>query len=112
MDSIRQQKISKLLQRELSDLLLKEIKHLCGKALVTVTMARITADLGIAKFYLSVFATEDKNSIVKEFTLNSSEVRYLLGKRLRNQLRHIPEIQFYLDDSLDFIEKIDIALKK
>ena len=89
MDSIRQQKISKLLQEELSDLLLKDLKHLCEKALVTVTMVRVTSDLGIAKFYLSVFATENKEGIVQKFTQNSSEVRFQIGKRLRNHLRQI-----------------------
>ncbi len=112
MDSIRQQKISKLLQKEFSKLLLKEIKHLCGKAFVTVTMVRVTSDLGIARFYLSVFATEDKEAFINNFTENSAEVRFLLGKKLRNNLRHIPEIHFYIDDSLDYIEKINNALKK
>jgi len=111
MDSIRQQKISKVLQEDLSSLLHKELKHFCEKSLVTVTMVRVTADLGIARVYLSIFATEDKEGILGNFVRNVSEIRYLLGKRVRHQLRHVPELQFYIDDSLDFIERIDKALK-
>ncbi len=112
MDSIRQQKIAKMLQTEISELIQKEVKHLCEKALVTVTMVRTTADLGIARVYLSIFATDNKESILKKFTENVSEIRFLLGKRIRHQIRHIPELHFYIDDSLDFIERIDQALKK
>lgn len=112
MDNIRQQKIAKVLQGDISDLIQKDVKHLCEKALVTVTMVRVTSDLGIARVYLSIFATEDKNKVLKNFTENISEIRFLLGKRIRHQVRHIPELQFYIDDSLDFIERIDNALKK
>jgi len=112
MDSIRQQKISKVLQAEMSSLLIKELKHLCGKALVTVTFIRVTPDLGIARINLSIFAVEDKQAILQNFTDNVSEIRFHLGKKIRHQVRHIPELQFYIDDSLDFIERIDKALKQ
>lgn len=111
MESIRQQKISKLLQEEMSDLIQKDVSHLSMKSLVTVTMVRVTPDLGIARIYISIFATQDKEAVVKNFNENVSEVRFLLGKRVRHQLRHIPQLQFYIDDSLDYIEKIDKALK-
>jgi len=111
MDSIRQQKISKLLQEDMSDLIQKDLSHLSMKSFVTVTMVRITPDLGIARIYISVFATDNKEAVVQNFNDNVSEVRYLIGKRLRHQLRHIPQLQFYIDDSLDYIEKIDKALK-
>jgi len=110
MDSIRQKKIATLLQQEISDILLKDLRHLCGKALVTVTMVRVTADLSITRVYLSVFGVSEKQEIIDNFNRNKSEVRFLLGKRVKNQLRHIPEMQFYIDDSLDYIEKIDKAL--
>jgi ribosome-binding factor A len=111
MDSIRQQKISKILREDISALIQKELKHFCEKSLVTVTNVRVTPDLGIARVYLSIFATEDKNGILDNFTRNVSEIRFLLGKRIRHQVRHVPELQFYIDDSLDFIERIDKALK-
>ena len=112
MESIRQQKVGKVIQVDLSDLLQKELKHLCEKSLVTVTLVRVTTDLGIARVYLSIFATEDKNAVLQNFANHTSEVRYQLGKRVRHQLRHIPELQFFLDNSLDYIERIDNALKK
>jgi ribosome-binding factor A len=111
MDSIRQQKIAKLLQEDMSDLIQKDLNHLCMKSFVTVTMVRVTPDLSIARMYISVFATDNKEAVVQNFNENVSEARYLLGKRVRHQLRHIPQLQFYIDDSLDYIEKIDKALK-
>lgn len=112
MDSIRQQKIGKMIQTEMADILIKDFRHLCGKALVTVTHVRITPDLGISRVYLSIFAAEDKNTTLNQFIDHIPEIRYALGKRIRHQVRIIPEIQFYIDDSLDFIERIDKALKK
>jgi ribosome-binding factor A len=112
MDSIRQQKIGKMIQTEMADMLLKDFRHLCGKSLVTVTHSRVTPDLGIARIYLSIFATEDKNAVLNHFVNHISEIRYTLGKRIRHQVRIIPELQFYIDDSLDYIERIDKALKK
>lgn len=111
MDSIRQQKIARLIQKEFSLLLQKELKHLCNNALVTVTFVRVSADLQIAKIYLSIYNTANKDSVLQEFKANTSEARYMLGQRLRFQLRRIPELIFYLDDSMDFIEKIDKLLK-
>jgi len=110
METIRQKKISILLQQEISDILLKEVNHLCSKALVTATMVRITPDLSLARIHLSVFGVEKKDEIVNSFNKAKTEIRFLLGKRVRNQLRHIPELQFYIDDSLDYIERIDKAL--
>lgn len=111
MDTIRQLKIARLIQKEFSQLLQKELNHMCGKALVTVTFVRITADLQIAKIYLSIYNTPDKERVFQDFKANASEVRYILGQKLRFQLRRIPEIHFYLDDSMDFIERIDKLLK-
>jgi len=111
-ESIRQQKVSKLIQKEISEMLLKEIKHLCGTALVTNTVVRVTADLSVAKIYLSVFGTKDKESIINNFSKRTSEIRHLLGKRIRYQVKHIPGLHFYIDDSLDYIEKIDNVLKR
>lgn len=94
----------------MSEILLFEGKHLCSKALVSVTNAKISPDLTIAKIYLSIFGVENKNEILKLFKTSENEIRYLMGKRLKNQIRHIPEFNFYIDDSLDYIEKINKAL--
>lgn len=112
MDSIRQQKINSQLHKEFSDFLLKEGNLFCRKSLVTVTGIRITPDLSIARVHVSIFATPDKKAIITHFSENATEIRFLMGKRIRNQMRHVPEFHFFLDDSLDQIERIDLALKK
>ena len=78
--------------------------------MVTVTKIHITPDLSIAKTYLSLFATPDKDALMDEFKKHSGEIRGKLGHRVRHQLRVIPDLHFYLDDSLDYIENIDRLL--
>jgi ribosome-binding factor A len=79
--------------------------------LISVTNVRVSPDLGIAHAYLSVFPSEKAEELVKNINENVKTVRYDLGKRLRNQLRVIPELTFHVDDSLDYIENIDRLLK-
>ncbi len=103
-------KINRLIQKELGEIFLLETKKMQG-VLISVTTVRVTADLGIAYVYLSVFPSEKAKELVANINSNVKTVRYNLGKRLRNQLRVIPELLFYVDDSLDYIEKIDQLLK-
>lgn len=110
MDSNRQQKINRLIQKELSELFLLETKKMPG-ILISVTSVRVTPDLSIAHANLSVFPSEKGEEIVKNINENVKSVRYDLGKRLKNQLRIIPELNFHIDDSLDYIENIDRLLK-
>ena len=110
MDSTRQTKISRLIQKELSDILLKLAKETKG-IMVSVSIVRVSPDLGIAKAYLSVFPSERGNEVVNHLNENIKAIRFDLGNRVRHQLRIIPEIRFYLDDSLDYIEHIDELLK-
>lgn len=110
MDSNRQQKINRLIQKELSELFLFETKKMPG-ILISVTSVRVTPDLSIAHANLSVFPSEKGEEIVKNINENVKSVRYDLGKRLKNQLRIIPELNFHIDDSLDYIENIDRLLK-
>ena len=107
MDSTRQSKIARLIQKELGDIFLKMTKETRG-VLVSVSIVRVSPDLGIAKAYLSVFPSAKGEEIVE--LLNKS-IRFELGNRVRHQLRIIPELRFYLDDSLDYIENIDNLLK-
>lgn len=111
MDSTRQNKISRLIQKELSDILLKLAKETRG-IMVSVSVVRVSPDLGIAKAYLSVFPSERGNEVVTHLNENIKAIRFELGNRVRHQLRIIPEVRFYLDDSLDYIENIDNLLKK
>ena len=112
MESKRQQRISKLIQHDLGEIFLREVPHLTPGVMVTVTQVHVTPDLALAKVYLSLFPTKDKEERVEKINDASREVRGLLGQRIRHQVRAIPELRFYLDDSLDYIEKIDKLLKE
>ena len=79
--------------------------------MVSVSVVRVSPDLSIAKAYLSVFPSERGNEVVEHLTQNSKSIRFELGNRLRHQVRIIPDIRFYIDDSLDYIEHIDNLLK-
>lgn len=110
MESKRQERISKLLQKDLGEIIQMEMRHVTRGALVTVTKVVITPDLSLAKAYLSIFATPSKPEILKGMRIHNGEIRGKLGRRVRHQLRIVPELQFYLDDSLDYIENIDKLL--
>jgi ribosome-binding factor A len=111
VDSVRQNKIARLLQKELAEIFQKESKNLFNGKIITVTVVRITADLNIARVYLSIFPLkkdEDFDLIVNQ---NIKTIRNYLGKRIRYQLRNVPELVFYHDDSLDYIDNINRLLK-
>lgn len=110
MDSNRQQKINRLIQKELGELFLLETKKMPG-ILISVTNVRVSPDLSIAHAYLSVYPSEKGAELVKNINENVKSVRFNLGKRLKNQLRVIPELTFHIDDSLDYVENIDRLLK-
>ena len=110
METTRQNKISRLLQKELSEIFLLQTKAMPG-VLVSVSAVLISPDMSIARVYLSVFPSEKAEEIVKNVNDNMKTIRYELGTRVRHQLRIIPELKFFVDDSLDYIEKIDSLLK-
>lgn len=110
METARQNKISRLIQKELSEIFLLQTKSMNG-VLVSVSAVRISPDMSIARVYLSVFPSERSQEIVKNINDNMKSIRYELGTRVRHQLRIIPELKFFVDDSLDYIEKIDSLLK-
>jgi ribosome-binding factor A len=111
METTRQNKISRLIQKEMGELLLQS-SHLFPGAMITVTRVNITPDLSLARINVSVFATNDKDAVLKQLDAHSREFRFLLGKRIRNQVRIIPELQFFIDDTLDYLEHIDNLLKQ
>ena len=111
MTSARQQKVSRLLHKELGEYLQRSGPDITGGKMITVTVVRISPDLGIAKVYLSVFPGEGAEETVKAISEKAGLVRSILGNRLRNQLRHIPQFSFFLDDSLDYIDRIEDLLK-
>ena len=80
--------------------------------MVSVTRVRVSPDLSICTAYLSSFPSEKSEELLQNIQRNTSQVRYELGTRVRNQLRIIPELRFFIDDSLDYIERIDELLQK
>lgn len=110
METTRQNKIARLLQKELGDIFLLQTKSMHG-VLVSVSAVRISSDMSIARVYLSIFPSEKGEELIKNINANMKSIRYELGTRVRFQLRIIPELKFFLDDSLDYLERIDELLK-
>ena len=111
MQETRQNRISRLLQKELAIIFQEQTRMMHG-VMVSVTRVIISPDLSICTAYLSVFPSEKGEEIVRNVTANMKTIRYELGRRVHNQLRIIPELRFFIDDSLDYIERIDELLKK
>ncbi len=111
MEGTRLNKIERLLQKELSELFRRQTVMMRG-ILVTVSRVRVSPDLSVAKIYLSIFPSEKGGELIESIEKNKKTLRYDLGQIVRMQLRRIPELIFYLDDSLDYVENIDKLLKK
>jgi len=125
MDSTRQNKISRLIQQDLGEIFLKEMKSKIGNSLITVTRVRVTSDLSIARVHVSIYPigempeTPDtpagtkatKQLVINAILDNAGDIRRRLGLREGKQLRIIPSLDFYLDDTLDYIENIENLLK-
>ena len=111
MQETRQNKIARLLQKELSVIFQEQTRSLHG-VMVSVTRVKVSPDLSICTAYLSIFPSEKAEELIQNITKNEKQIRYELGTRVRYQLRIIPELRFFIDDSLDYIERIDSLLKK
>ena len=111
MQETRQNKIARLLQKELSLIFQQQTRAMHG-VMVSVTRTKISPDLSICTAYLSIFPSERANELIQNIEQNQKSIRYALGQRVRNQLRIIPELRFFIDDSLDYIDRIDELLKK
>ncbi len=111
MQETRQNRISRLLQKELSLIFQSQTRMMHG-VMVSVTRVKISPDLSVCTAYLSIFPSNKGEDLLKNIQTNEKTIRYELGTRVRNQLRIIPELRFFIDDSLDYIEHIDELLKK
>lgn len=111
METTRQQKISRLLQKELSDIFLNQTRSMPG-VLVSITKTYISPDMSVCRAYLSIFPSERGEEILNNINATTAQIRYELGTRVRHQLRIIPELKFFIDDSMDYLEHIDELLKK
>ncbi|MBO7199011.1 MAG: 30S ribosome-binding factor RbfA [Alistipes sp.] len=112
MDSTRQQKIARLLQRDIAEIVQKEMADTTRGSLVTITMVRVSPDLAYAKIYVSVFPFERSEAILEAINEQSWLIRKILGARIRNQLKVVPELEWFIDDSLEYIDNIDNLLSK
>jgi len=110
MESTRINKVSRLVQKELGEIFRMEERALFGNAMITVTKVQVTSDLSMARVYLSLFATKDKDELIENIRNHNGEIRFKLGKRIGKQVRAIPELHFFVDDSLDYIDKIEELL--
>ena len=111
MQETRQNRISRLLQKELATIFQSQTRMMHG-VMVSVTRVRVSPDLSICTAYLSIFPSDKGEEMLKNIIANDKAIRYDLGQRVRNQLHIIPELRFFIDDSLDYIEHIDELLKK
>lgn len=111
MESTRQAKISRLLQKELSEIFRQQTAKTHG-IIVSVSTVRVSPDLSVAKAYLSIFPSKKAPEVLTSIEASAKTVRYELAQKVRFQLRKVPELQFFLDDSLDYIENIDKLLDK
>ena len=107
----RQKKIAGVLQKDLVDVLQKAAQDGMKGVIISVSKVTVTSDLGQAKVYLSVFPSENRDIVIEGVRSNTPLIRHELAKRTRNQLRRMPELMFFGDDSLDYIEEIDKSLK-
>lgn len=110
METNRQKKIAGVLQKDLVEILQNAAKDGMKGVIISVTNVSVTSDLSIAKVYISVFPQVKRTLIVEGIKSNTAAIRHELAHRTRNQLRRMPELLFYLDDSLDYIEDIDNSL--
>ena len=107
METKRQQKFARVIQKELSETLQKEGWSFHGNSIVTITMVRMSPDLSIAKVYLSIFNAENNELLLNELRAKAREIRYKLGEKIRNQVRVIPNIDFFIDDSMEYVSKME-----
>ena len=110
MESTGQRKTASLIQQEISIIFQRKSREYLNK-MISVTIVRMSPDLGYAKIYLSIFPEQQKDEVFEMIIKSSSNLRFELGNRIKNKVRKIPEIQFYIDDSLEYVEKINDLLK-
>jgi ribosome-binding factor A len=109
--TVRQQKYGKLIQKELSEIFLKDKKGILGNAFITIADVRLSPDLSIAKVYLSMTLAKDKSATLKNIQLHKSEIRKALGDRIRNQARIIPDLIFFIDEVEENAQRMEDLIK-
>jgi ribosome-binding factor A len=110
-ESTRQKKVARLIQKEVADIFLHKGSEYAPGKMISITKVRVSPDLSYAKIYISIFPSANHDEILHVIQDHSHKIRFDLGHKVRSQLRIVPEIAFFIDDSLDYIEKIDQLLK-
>lgn len=110
MESTRQKKVGRLIQKELAEIFRIETRNMFGGNMITVTVVRMSPDLMLARVYFSVFPSEKQDEVLEMVNSTAGETRYYLGKKIGKQVRSIPELMFYIDDSLDYAKRIENLL--
>lgn len=111
MESTRQKKVSRLIQKEMANLFLRKGNEIAPGKMISVTRVRISPDLSFAKIYISIFPSINQDSTLHSIEAQKAKIRFDLGLIVKSQLRIIPEIAFFIDDSLDYIDNIEKLLK-
>jgi ribosome-binding factor A len=112
MESTRQKKVSRLIQKELAEFFIRKSSEIAHGKLISVTMVRVSPDLSFAKAFLSIFPSSNQEEVISNIRDYVPRIRFELGQKIKTQLRIVPEIAFFIDDSLDYIDNIDKLLKK
>lgn len=112
MSSVRQSKVSRLLQKELGEIFQQKASTFLPGGMITVTIVRVAPDLSLAKVFLSIFPTKQQQEVLDNISEAKKGIRHELGQRIKKQVRIIPELAFYLDDSCDYMENIERLLKQ
>lgn len=110
-ESTRQKKVSRLIQKEVAEIFLHNGREYAPGKLLSVTKVRVSPDLSYAKIYVSIFPSQGQAEVLKEVEVHIPQIRFELGQKVKSQLRIVPELNFFVDDSLDYMEKIDKLLK-
>lgn len=109
--SVRQQKFSRLIQKELSDIFLRDQRGVLGNVFITIVDVRVSPDLSLAKVYISMMLAKDKNAVLQKLDTHKKEIRKALGDRIRNQARIIPELAFFIDEVEENAQRMESLLK-
>ncbi len=108
----RQERMAKLVQEELGDIFLKEGKSAFGNEFITVSSVKMSSDLGYAKVFLSTMNENDPETLIETIRENQKAIRKALGERIKNQVKKIPELHFYYDDTMDYVERMENIFKR
>jgi ribosome-binding factor A len=110
-ESTRQKKVARLIQKDVAEIFLRKGNEIAPGKMISITKVRVSPDLSLAKVYISIFPSVNLTEILKSVQDHSHKIRFDLGHKVRSQLRIVPDLAFFIDDSLDYIDKIDKLLK-